>query len=583
MYLEHFRLSKPPFSLTPDPDFLFLGRDHRDALAHLLYGIRDSVGFVQLTGEVGTGKTTLCRYLLARSPDRVDVALILNPRQTAVELLASVCDELRIPYPSPATSGKDLVDRLNRSLLDRHRRGRRTVLVVDEAQNLSPDVLEQIRLLTNLETPTAKLLQILLIGQPELRGMMRRPDLRQLDQRIIARYHLDPLSEEETVAYVRHRLKVAGAREGLFTDGALRRVYRLSRGIPRLVNVLCDRCLLGAYARGRDRVDAAMVRAAHRDVRGERSPAGRRRWFRPAAVLGLAAVAGGAAVLLVAKVPVRHPGPAAPPAVEEPAADPGPPPPAATAEPDAMRVGPQSARAPADRPTERPPVPAFRPEPPAEDDLGGWLSADGVPTDEETAFATLLTYWNVDVGSFPDPPGCRLASAAGLRCLEVAGSTENLAAFNRAAVLQLEDGDGGLRHAVLAEITPAGMVLDVAGRRRAFGAREVADHWTGRFTLMWRPPPLEEERLQKGLTGPDVLWLRRQLNRVEGLPPEPDWRLGDPAFDGELEERVKAFQTIRGIPVDGVVGVRTLLELDTATAGPTVPLLRDPAAGDGKD
>ncbi|NTU60057.1 MAG: AAA family ATPase, partial [Deltaproteobacteria bacterium] len=180
MYLSHFNLTRDPFALTPDPRFLFMSDRHREALAHLLYGLGERGGFVQLTGEVGTGKTTLCRSLLDQVPEGVDVALILNPRLTALELVSSICDELLIPWPAGTQSLKVLVDLLNRHLLDAHARGRRTVLVIDEAQQLSADVLEQVRLLTNLETATAKLLQIVLIGQPELQPLMARSDLRQL-------------------------------------------------------------------------------------------------------------------------------------------------------------------------------------------------------------------------------------------------------------------------------------------------------------------------------------------------------------------------------------------------------------------
>src|SRR5919201_4070009 len=236
MYLGHFGLKEPPFSITPDPRYLYMTERHREALAHLLYGIGQGGGFVQLTGEVGTGKTTLCRCLLEQVPPEVDVALLFNPKLTSFELLAAVCDELRIPYPEGTTSLKVLVDALYRHLLDAHARGRRTVLIVDEAQDLSAEVLEQIRLLTNLETTREKLLQIILIGQPELITLLEREDLRQLAQRITARYHLEPFAADETRAYIRHRLQIAGRTRGLFTEAAMRTVHAASRGIPRLIN-----------------------------------------------------------------------------------------------------------------------------------------------------------------------------------------------------------------------------------------------------------------------------------------------------------------------------------------------------------
>ena len=246
MYLEHFNLTERPFSITPDPRFLYMSARHREALAHLLYGLGDGGGFVQLTGEVGTGKTTICRCLLEQIPDNVDLALVLNPKVTAIELIATVCDELGVVYDEKDVSVKSLTDVLNRYLLDAYARGRHTVLIIDEAQNLSADVLEQVRLLTNLETSTQKLLQIILIGQPELRTLLAREDMRQLAQRVTARYHLEPISREETSAYIKHRLQICGTSQPVFNKRALDRIQQLSGGIPRLINVLCDRSMLGA-------------------------------------------------------------------------------------------------------------------------------------------------------------------------------------------------------------------------------------------------------------------------------------------------------------------------------------------------
>src|SRR5213594_82377 len=244
MYAAYFGLTERPFSLAPDPRYLYLSEAHREALAHLLYGIGEGGSFVQLTGEVGTGKTTVCRALLEQLPPDVDVAMIFNPRLTSIELLAAVCDELRVPYPPGTTSLKVLVDALSQALLDAHARGRRTVLIIDEAQNLSARVLEEVRLLTNLETTTQKLLQVVLIGQPELADLLSRRNLRQLSQRVTARYHLRPFSEAESQRYVQHRMEVAGQRQAIFTRQAVRAAHRLSRGIPRLLNTICDRALL---------------------------------------------------------------------------------------------------------------------------------------------------------------------------------------------------------------------------------------------------------------------------------------------------------------------------------------------------
>lgn len=588
MYTDYFKFKKPPFTLTPDPSFLFLSRDHRDALAHLLYGIKESAGFVQLTGEVGTGKTTLCRYLLERAPEGVDVALILNPRLTAEELLASVCDELRIDYPSDPQSIKTLVDRLNRYLLERHGQGRRTVLVIDEAQNLSPEVLEQVRLLTNLETATTKLLQIILIGQPELRAMMKRPDLRQLAQRVIARYHLTPLSREETAAYIRHRLKVAGCTRALFTEAAIRQIHRLSGGVPRLINVLCDRALLGAYARSKTLVDVAMIRIAGKDVQGEPiALATQKGWRQAAGILASVAVGIGISVLIwqtfvrgtgsssritVPVAPVE-PAPQAVgrvPEISSPVTKTAIP---ETAPPAALKASP----APVETKSSVPAVGGTMMPPDGSEaahlDLAEWLSRAGARTMTEDAFATLLSYWNLDSEYLPDPPGCSQALAAGLQCLELTGSLEDILAYNRPVILEFRSDDRAVHHVVLAEAFPSGLLLDMTGVRETFDAETVSSLWTGRFVLLWRPPPLKRFKLAEGLEGADVLWLRQQLNRALGIDYDPQMRY--PVFDEELKERVKAFQEARNIKADGVVGRRTLLELNAEAGGLDVPLLRD--------
>ncbi len=273
MYPKYFGLKEHSFSITPDPQYLFLSGQHREALAHLLYGAGGGGGFVLLTGEVGTGKTTVCRAFLEQLPDGVDVALVVNPAMTATELLHAVCDEFRVKLPPGEPSVKTILDHLNRFLLDAHARGRRPVLIIDEAQNLRPKVLEQIRLLTNLETSKQKLLQIFLIGQPELRALLASPDLRQLNQRITARYHLTPLGPKETAAYVDHRIAVAGVDRPLFSRPALRRVHRRTRGVPRLINLLCDRALLGAAVSRRMQVTPGIVDTAAREVIDRTDPA----------------------------------------------------------------------------------------------------------------------------------------------------------------------------------------------------------------------------------------------------------------------------------------------------------------------
>ncbi len=266
MYTAFYGLTSQPFSIAPNPDFMFLGARHTEALAHLRYGLGDAGGFVLLTGEVGTGKTTVSRCLLAELPEHTQVAFILNPTLSELELLAAICDELKIRYKKTDASLKLLTDKITQKLLKNHQAGINTILIIDEAQHLQPAVLEQLRLLTNLETNTKKLLQVILIGQPELQQLLQRQDLRQLAQRITARYHLMPLTLAEVRLYVQHRLLVAGCSRPVFNDAALKKLFELSGGIPRLLNLLCDRAMLGGYSQQKALIDANLVAAAAQEI-----------------------------------------------------------------------------------------------------------------------------------------------------------------------------------------------------------------------------------------------------------------------------------------------------------------------------
>ena len=274
MYKEYFGLKEDPFSIAPDPQFLYMSDRHREALAHLIYGVKADSGFVLLTGEVGTGKTTVCRCLLGQLPENSEIAFILNPKLSVIELLATICDELEIFYPAGNSSVKVFIDLINIYLIDAHGQGKHTVLIIDEAQNLSVDVLEQIRLLTNLETDKRKLLQVIMLGQPELNWMLEQSELRQLAQRVTARYHLEPLSREEMEGYLSHRLAVAGVERPLFPAKTVNKLYGLTGGVPRVINLLCDRALLGAYVKGLNIVTPALLAEAAGEVFGNRRTAG---------------------------------------------------------------------------------------------------------------------------------------------------------------------------------------------------------------------------------------------------------------------------------------------------------------------
>jgi general secretion pathway protein A len=544
MYLSFYGLAEKPFSITPDPRYLYLGGRHAEALAHLLYGVTEAGGFIQLTGEVGTGKTTMIRSLLARRPENAEIALIVNPVMNPHEFMQTVCEELGIALPpGAADSIKVQIDLLNRHLLTAHAAGRRVVLIVDEAQNLSRELLEQIRLLTNLETETQKLLQIILIGQPELRQMLAREDLRQLAQRITGRYHLDPLSRADTAAYVRHRLRIAGATQEIFTRGALAELYRVSGGIPRLINIIGDRALLGGFTEDRHRLGAAMVRRAAGEVFGRRvQPL----WL-PWSAVAAATVAISVATWLVwtrheASVAARNAAIAEAAATAEAVADTA----SAVVEPA---------------------------EPPPRPQLADILQQAGAGPDE--AWGHLFRLWGLQYVPGDEDP-CVQALRQGLECLEIDGGVEELARFNRPAVLALRDDAGVMHQTVVSQLSTAD-----ARARLLIGAgshditlEDLGQRWDGRFTLLWKPAQLDTRNLALGAWGEPVRNLRMRLNAWAGLagerlfPPEdPDY------FDEPLQDLVMRFQASHGLVVDGIAGARTQAVLDSVVAGPGTPLL----------
>ncbi len=539
MYTSFFGLTEKPFAITPDPRYLYLSERHAEALAHLSYGIQEAGGFVQLTGEVGTGKTMVVRSLLQQLPANCDMALILNPRVTAPEFLLAICDELHVPVAEPMThSVKALVDLLTGFLLDAHSRSRRVVLMVDEAQNLSPDVLEQVRLLTNLETATHKLMQIILVGQPELREVLGRTELRQLAQRITGRYHLEALSRPETIAYVKHRLRVAGATTEVFAPGALREVHRVSSGIPRIINVVCDRALLGAFTRDEHRASAALVRRAAAEVYGRPviSP-----WVRWTAIAGASAGAALLAFTLWQSLPLRGAADEAAPAA----------PPIAAADV-----------------VEQPPAAiASRP-------LVTLLGEAAARTTTDEAFAGLLSLWGATYVPGAARP-CDQVADQGLQCVAQRGTFAQLKLIDRPAILSLADAAGREHQVVLETLAGDTARISIGGEQHDVSLAELADHWFGEFLVVWRPSiPLAKE-LRLGMRGDDVLWLRSGLAQLDGQAVTAD---RPDLFDGELERMVRDFQRSRRLLVDGIAGVQTQLVLESAIGVPGAPTL-GPAGG----
>jgi general secretion pathway protein A len=547
MYLSFYGLAEKPFSITPDPRYLFLGGRHAEALAHLVYGISEAGGFIQLTGEVGTGKTTIIRSLLAKQPDNAEIALILNPRMNAPEFMLTLCEELGILLPDDAVgSVKELVDILNRYLLKSHAQGKRVVLIVDEAQNLAPEVLEQVRLLTNLETETQKLLQIILIGQPELRDMLARNDLRQLAQRITGRYHLDPLSREESSAYVKHRLRIAGATTEIFTGGALTEMYRVSGGVPRLLNVIGDRALLGGYSEDRHIITASVVRKAASEVFGRRlTPA----W--------LPWVLGGATAVVVAGVIFAVWQLGATRAMEPAAATP----PAASA-PAPTATGASPATPPATTPPPAAPPPALA-------DFATLLRNSAAVTDLDGAYGRLFALWSARYVAGSED-ACSQALRQGLECLNETGGIEVLRRYNRPALLALEDDTGAVHQTIVVKVQGTRAQLLIGGANHDVAMPELEARWSGDFLILWRPPQLDTRSLTLGNQGEPVRVLRQRLRQWAGQPAEVE---SSDVFDESLRDLIIQFQRRTGLVADGIAGTRTQALLDAALASAESPLL----------
>ncbi len=573
MYTGFFGLNEKPFAITPDPRYLFLSERHAEALAHLLYGVTESGGFIQLTGEVGTGKTTVVRSLLEQLPPDTEVALVLNPRLSPHEFLLAICEELRIPLTlEDRGSAKAIIDNLNRHLLKAHSDGRRVVLIVDEAQNLSPDVLEQIRLLTNLETAKQKLLQIILIGQPELRQLLARTDLRQLAQRITGRYHLEPLDQKETRAYIRHRLRVAGGGGETFTAAATNVIHHRARGVPRLINVICDRALLGAYAREQLRVNRATASRAAREV------AGRGEGLRWNPRYGW--LAGAAAVVIVAYVfawfslnrqqssPVDRPAVSEAPTnntVSGAAAAVNLPAPAAEQQTASPMVASTTV---GERPAESG---GPSPEPTLSPSLQDILASHETATGTDMAFVTLLGLWGVDY-SPPAGRACEAAESAGLRCLYERGTWGFLLNLDRPAILSLSANDGTLHQVVLASVSPEGLArLRIAGEEFEVSLVELMPMWLGDFLLVWRPAAGSGRVMTPGSDGEDVVWLRQSVSRALG---EEIAAANPTVYDAGLRRAVEDFQRTRRLRPDGVAGARTMIALNSALDLPDRPRLK---------
>jgi general secretion pathway protein A len=553
MYAKFFGLKQEPFSISPDPRYLYMSERHREALAHLLYGVRGGGGVVLLTGEIGAGKTTVCRCFLEQIPKRCNVAYIFNPKLTVIELLKTVCDEFRIPLDPDrphSETVKEYLDPINDFLLKTHAVGQNNVLIIDEAQNLSTDVLEQLRLLTNLETNERKLLQIILIGQPELRDMLAKPELEQLAQRVTARYHLKALSQPETMQYIRHRLGVAGLSGVLpFEREARKRIHQLSRGVPRRINLLCDRALLGAYAGSRSRVDRDTVDKAAAEVFGENDvvalPSSR--------MTRVVALACGAGVLVglalfgvinwAANGNARRQVAAATPAAS-----------AASAAASSPALAALAASKPALATMHVDPAATLK------------LSL----RNENDAWRELGAWWKAPLG--PGDP-CQAAQERQLQCFKSDGGLALLRQLARPSVLTLYDDDGKPAYLVLVGLTGQSASLRAGGTTQTVPLVVLTRKWRGEFATFWRVPPGYHNKLSNGQTGPGVDWVATQLAKAHGeVPP-----VGSQKFDTAIQGKVTSFQLAQGLKADGRVGPVTIMQLNRV-AGVDEPRLQVDAA-----
>lgn len=609
MYLEYFGLKERPFSIAPDPQYLYMSARHKEAMAHLSYGLMQGGCFIVLTGEVGTGKTTLCRNLLNDLPSDVDVALILNANINEQELLQSVCDELKVDYQDDF-SQKKLLDQIYQHLLLKFADNRQTVLIIDEAQLLQRDVLEQIRLLTNLETTKSKLLQIILIGQPELNDVLSRNDLRQLAQRVTARYHLGALEKNEIAEYVNFRLGVAGGRKALFSKQALSKLHSLTDGIPRRINVLADQALLAAYSKTQAVVDSKCIKEASTEVfiQSNKKPLDfgvKGKWLSLAALLIVLNI--GLWAWFVASKQSRVEGlsssnnketssnvvaqntPAKVPEVlsaEEastspnqsltPASDSQPLLTTIVADPD-VRPGEVviSDEFLDDEPALVNPVP-----PPVErlvydanSAFGKTLDASADVSGRIAAFRTLAQAWDAELPEQILGPVCEELKSNAVHCADV-GSWGQLKRFNRPAILVLEQGNQFHRVILFSLQGPQAQVL-IGDQVVNVSESELRSRWNKNGIVFWKPVATTLRFLQEGDRDTNLGSLRLRLNQALATLQMPLLQnVESTIFDGDMAQKVFALQSRFNIIADGKIGIETHLLINEILAAELTPTLQ---------
>ena len=530
---------------------MYMSARHQEGLAHILYGIDFGGGFVALTGEVGTGKTTLCHCLLQQLPKNIEVALILNSRLNVIELVATICDELGISYDKEHYSLKSLIDLLNQYLLTAHANGKRTVLLIDEAQNLSLDVLEQVRLLTNLETSKTKLLRIILVGQPELKALLARQDLRQLNQRITARYHLLPLSLDETRSYIRHRLMVSNGQPDIIKDSAIRKIYKLTSGIPRLINILCDRSLLGAYSTNSPNVTAAIVNHAAEEVLAMNTKKKTSvRVLTGLILVGVAATLGFYGLKSL-WLPVHLND------SNLSVAD------------SIILIRPQIL-IPDKAPNDLNPILASR----SNSNLSNNTQAfyDWINNPELSLDAALMDSFKAwgKTSSAGNKIDCHSVESTGLHCVFGKANWKDILVLNRPVVLEFSLAGKKKFHALLTGFGQNQSLIYFKGNK-IFSVADVLKYWDGYYLILEAPPVPDNNVMFYTQTSDRVLWLRYVLNSIDGksnVEGQANY------FDNELVTRIIDFQNNHQLTPDGKVGIKTLELLKNISRGLMTPHLK---------
>ena len=593
MYNEYFGFKEAPFSIAPDPRYLYMTAQHREALAHLVYGLNSEGGCILLTGEVGTGKTTICCCLLEQIPDQANVALVLNPKVNEIELLETICDELKINYPESDNSLKTYTDRIYDFLIERNSKNEKTVLIIDEAQNLDSKVLEQLRLLTNLETHQRKLLQIIILGQPELLDILAKNEMRQLAQRITARFHLQPLTKTEVKFYVNHRLAVAGQNIHLFPESCIKLLYKLSKGVPRLINIISDRALLGAYVDNQYTVNPVIIKKAAKEVFGElknvEQQQKKRQWlYAFSAVLAITIIG---ITLFFSLTPKNNNNIAV---IAEPAdktkslisdsdiqtsSEP------TLGEPISIEETSETKSETAYGPDTQGTTEAFN-----SDEA---IPTDTLPTEDElektpvgvidhiseilshtsdskaTAFQQLFKAWNQPYDKTGLTTACEQAAELSLSCLHKQGNINSLKSHNRPAILALINEQGITQHITITAINND--VATVYADNTAYTVKlsDLDKYWYGSFILLWKKPAFYSTAITPGDRGDMINWLYTQLSTINN---HNVLDMAINTYDDYMIKQVKDFQLQQGLTADGIVGPVTIMHLNTHS-GMKVPLL----------